>query len=125
GPALCYAIFALARRKLAGRLLGPLLGRQRIPDAHREVAGAGDQPGAVGTPGDGVDVVGVAAQLGNLLAAGDVEQANGVVAAAGGQPRAVRAERHAVHDTAQRDDRELLVGLRVPEADGLVVGARS
>ena len=71
-----------------------------------------------------MDVVGVAAQFGDLLAAGDVDQADGVVGAAGGQPRAVGPERDAVDTTPQRDDRELLVGLRVPEADGLVTGAR-
>src|SRR5687767_14588981 len=74
------------------------LGRQLVPDAHGEVAGAGDEPGAVGAPGDGVDEVGVAAQLCDLLARGDVEQADGVVAAGGGQPRTVGAERDAVDD---------------------------
>src|SRR5260370_28109565 len=64
---LCRFLVSLARRGLLGRSLGPLLGRQRIPDAHREVAGAGDEPGAVGAPGDGVDVVGVAAALRDLL----------------------------------------------------------
>ena len=58
---------------------GPFLGRQRIPHAHSRVAGAGDEPGAVRAPGDGVDVVGVAAQLGDLLAAGDVEKADTAV----------------------------------------------
>ncbi len=71
-----------------------------------------------------MDVVGVATQLGDFLTAGDVEKADGVVAAAGGQPRAVGAERHAVDNTPHGHDRELPVGLRVPEADGLVLGAR-
>ena len=38
GPALFFGIFALARRGFVGRSLRPLLGRQRIPYAHREVA---------------------------------------------------------------------------------------
>jgi hypothetical protein len=71
-----------------------------------------------------VDVVAVAAQLGDLLATGDVDQTNGIVLAGGGQALAVGAERNAVDKTPGRDDRELLVGLDVPEADGLVVGAR-
>ena len=107
-----------------GHTLGPFLHRQRIPDAHREVAGAGDQAGAVGAPGDGVDIVAVPAQLGDFLTGGDVEQADGVVTAACGQPRAVGAERHAVDNTPDLDDGELLVGLDVPEADGLIAGAR-
>src|SRR5436305_360472 len=83
-------------------------------------AGAGDEPGTVGAPGDGVDVVGVAAELGDLLARSDIDQADGVIAAAGGQTCAVGAERHAVDNAAQRDGFEQFVGLGVPEADGLV-----
>ncbi len=41
-----------------------------------------DRGGAVRAPGDGVDVVGVAAKLGDLLAGGDVEQADGTSHAA-------------------------------------------
>src|SRR5262245_2648124 len=98
-PARSSGSLALARRGRVGRSLGPLPGRQRIPHADGEVTGSGDEPGTVRAPGDGVDVVGIAAQLGDLLAAGDVEQADSAVAAAGGQPRAVGAERHAVDNT--------------------------
>src|SRR5262245_5855016 len=76
-------------RSLRRCLLRSLLRRQGVPDANREVAGAGDQPRAIGAPLDRVDVGVVAAQLGHfrvarLLAAGppgdtDVPQADRVV----------------------------------------------
>src|SRR5260370_24152716 len=57
------------------------------------------------------EAFGVAAQLGDLLAAGDVEKADGVVAAAGGQPRAVGAERHGMDNIPQPGGLEQLVGM--------------
>ncbi len=64
----------MTRWLLAGRvqvvgLLGPDGRRKGVPDANREVGGAGDKPGAVGAPVDGVNEPGVAVQLGDLLAA--------------------------------------------------------
>src|SRR5262249_62128517 len=95
-------------------------------DANREVAGAGDQPRAVGAPIDRVDVGVVAAQLrhlrvGRLLAAGppgdtDVPQADRVVGTAGRQARAVGAEGGAVDHAPVRQHRQGLAGRGVPQA---------
>ena len=49
----------------------------------------------------------VTTQLADLLAAGDVLQADGIVAGADRQPGAVWTERQAVHPVPVRQDREL------------------
>ena len=70
----------------------PGLDRQRVPNADGQVARAGDQSRAVRAPGDGVYVVGVAAELGDFLAARHVDQAQRVIVATDSQSRAVGAE---------------------------------
>ena len=60
---------------------------------HSEGAGGGDELGAIWTPIDSVDVVCVAAQLGNLFATSDVEEADGVVTAGGCEPFSLNARK--------------------------------
>src|SRR5262245_66298206 len=80
---------------------------KRVPEADRVVTGTRHQPRAVGAEGDGVDVVLVAAQLGHLLARGDVPQADRVIPAGGGQPGAVGAEGQAVNTAPVGKDGKL------------------
>src|SRR5262249_12063747 len=105
-----------ARRKIGTRRPGTRGRWDRIPDAHRGVARSRGQPIAVGAEGDGVDVGLVSAQLADLFPGGDVPQADGVVTAGRRQTGALPTERQAVDRAPVSQDRQLLVGVGVPEA---------
>src|SRR5262249_20672082 len=68
-----------------------LLAPRHVPQPDRPVAAARGQPRAVGVEGDGVDLIGVAAQH-LARAAADLPQADGVVPTARGEAAAVGTE---------------------------------
>ena len=67
-----------------------------------------------------MDVIGVAAQLGDLLVAGDVDEADGVVSATGREPRAVGAEGQAIDRIAHVEAVQLLTRPDVQQAQRVV-----
>ena len=79
------------------------------------------QTRTVRAPGHRVDIVGVATQFGDLLAAGYVKKADAVVATAGGQSSAVGTKRHAEDRALLGDHRDAFVVASISKADRLVV----
>ncbi len=67
-----------------------------------------------------MDVVGVAAQLGDFLPAANVDQVKGVVPAGGGETCAVGAEGQAVDPRANVDSGQVLTRTGIPKSNGMV-----
>src|SRR5262249_56871892 len=72
--------------------LGPLSGRECIPNVNRVITRTGNELGAIGAECDAMDVGRMAAQLRHFLERGQVPEPDGVVGRAGRQARAVGAE---------------------------------
>ena len=65
-----------------------------IPQAHRLIITASDQPATIRAEGHGPDRIGVARQCLAALAGGDFPQARGVIITPTGQPAAIGTEGH-------------------------------
>jgi hypothetical protein len=107
-------IFQIRRRiSSAGWHFGqadPFVPRERVPQAYSGITRAGDKLGAVGAERDGVHIVGVAAQLGDLLVRYQVPQADRIVLAADRKARPVGAEDHRVNRASDVERGELAKG---------------
>lgn len=102
GPPRLHGVCGLAGRVRSSGPPGSLARRQRVPNTKVIVAGARYEPRSIPTPGDGLNVVAVATQIGGFLASGQVDQADCAVGAGDRQAPAVRALLETVDDGPDR-----------------------